>query len=133
MFKLCSNGVLATEPFRSTKSKGHRHLCRPTPKLSRFVQLISFCATCLALTRVEHTRARTGAGHITANGSTIGHSIADLLSKNLWGVFEWKLDNSLHAHSLALEAEDQVDEKGDPIIVRHSTTTYTPRATVPSP
>jgi len=58
-----------------------------------------------------------GAGHITHNGSTIGHAIADLLSKNLWGVFEWKLDNSLHAHSLALEAEEiEVDEKGDPII-----------------
>lgn len=30
-----------------------------------------------------------GFGHISPAGSVIGHTIADLLSKNLWGIFDW--------------------------------------------
>jgi len=61
-----------------------------------------------------------GAGHITDDGSTIGHSIADLLSKNIWGMFEWRLDVKLHEHTRALQAEAEkanaVDEDGNPIL-----------------
>lgn len=57
-----------------------------------------------------------GAGHITGDGSTIGHSVADLLSKNLWGVFEWRLDTKLHHHTLALQVEEETDDDGNPII-----------------
>lgn len=61
-----------------------------------------------------------GAGHISADGSTIGHSVADLLSKNIWGLFEWALDGKLHHHAKTLadeqERENAVDDNGNPIL-----------------
>mmetsp|Transcript_26896 Transcript_26896/g.58675 ORF Transcript_26896/g.58675 Transcript_26896/m.58675 type:complete len:515 (-) Transcript_26896:444-1988(-) len=61
-----------------------------------------------------------GAGHISPDGSTIGHSVADLLSKNIWGIFEWQLDVKLHMHTKALQEEEEaanaVDDEGNPIL-----------------
>eukprot|EP00238_Polyblepharides_amylifera_P002747 CAMPEP_0196579404 /NCGR_PEP_ID=MMETSP1081-20130531/21590_1 /TAXON_ID=36882 /ORGANISM="Pyramimonas amylifera, Strain CCMP720" /LENGTH=456 /DNA_ID=CAMNT_0041898981 /DNA_START=395 /DNA_END=1765 /DNA_ORIENTATION=- len=53
-----------------------------------------------------------GAGHITGDGSTIGHAVADLFSKNIWGVLEWRLDTMLNLHLIdALEEEAELEEE----------------------
>eukprot|EP00238_Polyblepharides_amylifera_P013781 CAMPEP_0196598938 /NCGR_PEP_ID=MMETSP1081-20130531/94591_1 /TAXON_ID=36882 /ORGANISM="Pyramimonas amylifera, Strain CCMP720" /LENGTH=423 /DNA_ID=CAMNT_0041924675 /DNA_START=692 /DNA_END=1963 /DNA_ORIENTATION=- len=59
-----------------------------------------------------------GAGHITADGSAIGHAFADLFSKNIWCVLEWQLDTRLNLHlihSLKEEAEleDELEEEAE--------------------
>eukprot|EP00227_Mantoniella_beaufortii_P007488 CAMPEP_0197591930 /NCGR_PEP_ID=MMETSP1326-20131121/14094_1 /TAXON_ID=1155430 /ORGANISM="Genus nov. species nov., Strain RCC2288" /LENGTH=445 /DNA_ID=CAMNT_0043157513 /DNA_START=176 /DNA_END=1513 /DNA_ORIENTATION=- len=49
-----------------------------------------------------------GFGHISPAGSIIGHSIADLLSKNLWGIFDWWLD-----YQVTMRAMMRMQEEGD--------------------
>jgi hypothetical protein len=53
-----------------------------------------------------------GFGHISPAGSIIGHSIADLLSKNLWGVFDWWLDYQVKVRAL-LGEDDDYDQEGE--------------------
>lgn len=52
-----------------------------------------------------------GLYHITYSGSVIGHSIADVLSKNIWAIFEWWLEFNIHArYSAELDAlEDETE------------------------
>mmetsp|Transcript_37645 Transcript_37645/g.93597 ORF Transcript_37645/g.93597 Transcript_37645/m.93597 type:complete len:437 (-) Transcript_37645:414-1724(-) len=52
-----------------------------------------------------------GFGHITPAGSIIGHTIADLLSKNLWGIFDWWLDYQVKVRAMMRNEED--DEEGE--------------------
>jgi len=49
-----------------------------------------------------------GAGHITHDGSIIGHTVADLLSKNLWGIMDWWLD-----YQLKMRMEAELDDEDD--------------------
>jgi bacteriorhodopsin len=51
-----------------------------------------------------------GAGHLSDHGSTIGHSIADLLSKQSWGVCEYLMENKLHVINERLEMEEEEEE-----------------------
>lgn len=51
-----------------------------------------------------------GAGHLSDAGSTIGHSIADLLSKQSWGVCEYLMENKLHLINERLEMEEEEEE-----------------------
>nr|AHH02101.1 protein 114 [synthetic construct] len=55
-----------------------------------------------------------GLGYITLSGSVIGHCIADLLSKNVWGLLEWYLEfcvhSRYHAELAALEEEEEEEE-----------------------
>eukprot|EP00218_Dolichomastix_sp_CCMP3274_P013063 CAMPEP_0170143336 /NCGR_PEP_ID=MMETSP0033_2-20121228/10355_1 /TAXON_ID=195969 /ORGANISM="Dolichomastix tenuilepis, Strain CCMP3274" /LENGTH=436 /DNA_ID=CAMNT_0010379783 /DNA_START=126 /DNA_END=1436 /DNA_ORIENTATION=+ len=53
-----------------------------------------------------------GAGHITHDGSVIGHTIADLLSKNLWGILDWWLDYQLKMR-LEMEMDDDNETEGE--------------------
>jgi len=50
-----------------------------------------------------------GLGHISSAGSIIGHSIADLLSKNLWGLFDWWLDYNVKLRALMEGDDDEED------------------------
>ena len=51
-----------------------------------------------------------GAGHLSVHGSTIGHSIADLLSKQAWGICEYLMENKLHVINERLEMEEEEEE-----------------------
>ena len=53
-----------------------------------------------------------GFGHISPAGSIIGHSIADLLSKNLWGIFDWWLDYQVKVRAMMEDDEEDDDEEG---------------------
>ena len=53
-----------------------------------------------------------GFGHVSPAGSIIGHSIADLLSKNLWGIFDWWLDYQVKVRAMLEDDEDDEDEEG---------------------
>nr|AHH02112.1 protein 113 [synthetic construct] len=53
-----------------------------------------------------------GAGHITPAGSTIGHVIADLLSKQMWSICEYMMENKLHILNLLAEEEEEEEEEG---------------------
>lgn len=53
-----------------------------------------------------------GFGHISHYGSIVGHGLADLLSKNLWGVLEWWLDYNICVRfSFEEEGEEEEQEE----------------------
>jgi len=54
-----------------------------------------------------------GFGHISPAGSIIGHSIADLLSKNLWGLIDWWLDYNVKLRALMEEEEEDEDDDSE--------------------
>lgn len=39
---------------------------------------------------------KEGLGYLTMSQSVIGHCIADILSKNIWGVMEFMLEHRVH-------------------------------------
>eukprot|EP00227_Mantoniella_beaufortii_P012566 CAMPEP_0197575022 /NCGR_PEP_ID=MMETSP1326-20131121/568_1 /TAXON_ID=1155430 /ORGANISM="Genus nov. species nov., Strain RCC2288" /LENGTH=417 /DNA_ID=CAMNT_0043137715 /DNA_START=248 /DNA_END=1498 /DNA_ORIENTATION=- len=49
-----------------------------------------------------------GAGHLDNDGSVIGHTFADLLSKNLWGIWSVFLREAVRAHHRKLWKEEQM-------------------------
>ena len=53
-----------------------------------------------------------GFGHITPAGSVIGHTIADLLSKNLWGMFDWWLEYNIKMRAMSAGDDDDDSEAG---------------------
>lgn len=86
--------------------------CKSTVKAMAYIFYVSWC-----MFPILFVLGPEGAGHISGEGSTIGHCIADLLSKNLWGIFEWNLDTTLlRLNEEAMEEEDEEEEeeeKGD--------------------
>jgi bacteriorhodopsin len=46
-----------------------------------------------------------GAGHLSPAGSLIGHTFADLLSKNLWGIWSLLLREAVRNHHRKLWKE----------------------------
>eukprot|EP00854_Cymbomonas_tetramitiformis_P016962 gene16962-20153_t len=48
-----------------------------------------------------------GFGHISNAGSTIGHTFADLLSKNLWGIYAWFVDGKLVDTRTGMDVDDK--------------------------
>lgn len=70
-----------------------------------------------------------GFGHISPAGSIIGHSIADLLSKNLWGIFDWWLDYQVKVRAMLEEEEDEDDEDESGALVGVDATGATPAHT----
>ena len=59
----------------------------------------------------------SGAGHLSPDASTIGHTVADLIAKQGWGVLEYMMENKLHR--LNEEAEEEEDDEIDPdLLVR---------------
>ena len=49
-----------------------------------------------------------GAGHLSPAGSLIGHTFADLLSKNLWGIWSLLLREAVRNHHRKLWKEEQL-------------------------
>ena len=54
----------------------------------------------IVASRKQRTIApRAGLGYLTMSGSVIGHCIADILSKNVWGFMEFLLEHRVHVRS----------------------------------
>ncbi|KAK3280803.1 hypothetical protein CYMTET_11373 [Cymbomonas tetramitiformis] len=82
--------------------------CKSTIKAMAYIFYVSWC-----MFPILFVLGPEGAGHISGEGSTIGHCIADLLSKNLWGIFEWNLDTTLlRLNEEAEDDEEDEDEEG---------------------
>jgi len=85
-----------------------------------------------------------GFGHLSAYGSTIGHTVADLLSKNLWGLLGHHLRYKIHEHILLhgdirrkakvnvagedMEIEEMVDEEDEDTVRNDTAQLYSKRA-----
>jgi hypothetical protein len=46
------------------------------------------------------------------NSLVIGHTIADLLSKNLWGIFDWWLEYNIKMRAMSAGDDDDDSEAG---------------------
>jgi len=49
---------------------------------------------------------------VSPAGSVIGHTVADLLSKNLWGMVDWWLDYQVKVRAM-MEVDDEEEEEGE--------------------
>ena len=68
-----------------------------------------------------------GFGHVSPEGSIIGHAMADLLSKSLWGVCSWWL--ACQVKALSEDDEDETSEDGSEESDRASELPAVPRHT----
>jgi len=81
--------------------------------LKNIVKYMTFCFyTSWCMFPILFVIGPEGFGHTSPAGSSIGHTIADLLSKNLWGIFDWWLEYNIKMRAMQAEEdeEDELDE-----------------------